>query len=104
MLTVSDVEHVARLASLSLTEEEKKLFCQQLGEILDFAGQLNEIDTEGVEPAFHSIPLTNIFREDRLHKSMEIELALANAPEREENYFKIPRIIGYDISKLMTGN
>jgi len=94
MLTVSDVEHVARLASLALTEEEKKLFCQQLGEILDFARQLDEIDTDGVEPTFHSIPLTNIFREDRVHMSMDRELALSNAPQREENYFKIPRIIG----------
>ncbi len=94
MLTVSDVEHVARLASLSLTEEEKKLFCRQLGEILDFSRQLDKIDTDGVEPAFHSIPLTNIFREDMEHMSMDRELTLSNAPQREENYFKIPRIIG----------
>jgi aspartyl-tRNA(Asn)/glutamyl-tRNA(Gln) amidotransferase subunit C len=94
MLTISEVEHVARLASLSLTEEEKKLFCQQLGEILDFARELNKIDTDGVEPTFHSIRLTNIFREDEAHMSMDRELALSNAPQREEHYFKIPKIIG----------
>jgi aspartyl-tRNA(Asn)/glutamyl-tRNA(Gln) amidotransferase subunit C len=94
MLTIQEVEYVAKLACLSLTEDEKKIFSQQLGDILDFAQELNKLNTEGIEPAFHSFPLTNVFREDEVGASLEQELALSNAPQREESYFRIPKIIG----------
>ncbi|HPZ08509.1 MAG TPA: Asp-tRNA(Asn)/Glu-tRNA(Gln) amidotransferase subunit GatC [Candidatus Eremiobacteraeota bacterium] len=94
MLTLSEVEYVASLACLELTEEEKKIFSQQLGEILDFFRQLDILDTEGIEPAFHSIPLKNVFRNDIKGNSIEHEKALSNAPQREGEYFKIPKIIG----------
>jgi len=93
MLTISQVEHIAKLASLELSEEEKKLFASQLGEILEYAGAINELDTEDVEPTFHSIRITNVFREDEPGSSISHELALSNAPEKDKGFFKIPKII-----------
>ena len=93
MLTIKQVEHIAKLASLELTEEEKKLFSNQLGEILNYAESINELDTENVEPTFHPIRITNIFREDEPGTSISHELALSNAPKKEKDYFKIPKIL-----------
>ena len=64
MISIKDVEHVAKLARLELTEEEKEKFTKQLGAILEYAQQMNEIDTTGVEPMAHAIPVVNVMRED----------------------------------------
>lgn len=94
-LTKEEVEHVAYLARLSLTEEEKKMFTEQLNRILEAFAKLQELPTEDVEPLSHIIPLKNVFAEDeeRTWQSLSLEEALSNAPEEGDNYFIVPRII-----------
>jgi len=94
-LTREEVEHVAYLARLSLTEEEKELFTEQLNRILEAFAQLQELPTDDVEPLSHIIPLKNVFAEDEEGdwRSLPVEEALANAPEEEDDYFVVPRII-----------
>lgn len=87
------VEYVARLARLEITEEEKELYTEQLGNILNYVEMLNKLDTKDVAPLFHVIPLTNVFREDEVKEGIGNEAALKNAPAKEKGYFKVPRII-----------
>lgn len=94
-LTRKEVEHVALLARLSLTEEEKELFTEQLNRILEAFAKLQELPTEDVEPLSYAIPLKNVFAEDEEGewRSLPVDEALENAPEEEDNYFVVPRII-----------
>jgi len=93
-VTVKDVEHVASLARLSFTEEEKVKLVEQLNTILDYIQQLNELDTTNVEPLSHVIELSNVFREDELKPGLSREEALRNAPARTEKFFKVPKVLG----------
>jgi len=88
-----DIEKVARLARLELSEEEKVTFGSQLEQILAYMEQLNRLDTSGVEPTSHAIPVYNVFREDEVKPSSPQEEVLAIAPDDEEGHFKVPRII-----------
>jgi aspartyl-tRNA(Asn)/glutamyl-tRNA(Gln) amidotransferase subunit C len=88
-----DIEKVARLARLELSEEEKVTFGNQLEQILTYMEQLNRLDTTGVEPTSHAIPVHNIFREDEVKASLAQEEVLAIAPDEEDGHFKVPRII-----------
>lgn len=88
-----DVEHVARLARLGLSAEEKTLFAGQLSAILEFAANLQKLDTKDIPPTAHAIPLKNVFREDQALPCENIDAILANGPEIEERMFKVPRII-----------
>lgn len=88
-----DIEKVARLARLELSEEEKVTFGNQLEQILTYMEQLNRLDTTGVEPTSHAIPVHNVFREDEVKSSFPQEEALAIAPDKEDGHFKVPRII-----------
>jgi aspartyl-tRNA(Asn)/glutamyl-tRNA(Gln) amidotransferase subunit C len=88
-----EVEHVAWLAHIELTEEEKNLFTEQFNRILEFFREIDEADTEGVPPTYHVLDLTNIFREDRSGEPLPREEALRNAPKKEEGFFKSPRIV-----------
>lgn len=88
-----DVEHVARLARLELTEEEIVLFQEQLGRILEHAARVTALDTEGVPPTAHAIELSNVFRDDELVPGLSHEEALAPAPESEAGHFRVPRIM-----------
>jgi len=88
-----DVEHVAKLARLGLSEEEKKLFTKQLSDILSFADSLRKINTDKVEPASHAISMKNVLREDKAIPFENADDILANGPQVEENMFKVPRII-----------
>lgn len=92
-ITLKEVEHVARLARLALSEEEKEQMRSQLDRILAYMEKLNQLDTTGVEPTSHVIPMTNVFREDAVVPSLPREEALANAPDRQEGFFRVPRII-----------
>jgi aspartyl-tRNA(Asn)/glutamyl-tRNA(Gln) amidotransferase subunit C len=92
-LTKAEVEHVARLARLELSESEKEEFTGQLNEILDFVEKLNKLDTSNIEPTAHAIPVTNVFRPDQVVPSLDLELALANAPDRIGNFFKVPKTL-----------
>ena len=92
-LTREEVLHVAELARLSLSPEEIELFTGQLNEILAYVEKLQELDTSGVAPLAHVIPLGNVFREDQVQECLPREEALKNAPARENGNFLVPRII-----------
>lgn len=92
-ITAKDVEHVANLARLKLSEEETEQFAGQLNAILKYAEKLAELDTEGVEPTSHVLPLSNVMREDEARPSWPIEKLLANAPEEEDGQFKVPAVL-----------
>ena len=93
MLSREEVEHVARLARLVLTDDERTRYTGQLNEILAYVEKLKELDVDGVVPMAHAIPLENVFRPDRVRPSFDREDMLANAPERSEGFFKVPRIL-----------
>ncbi|AAR36773.1 Asp-tRNA(Asn)/Glu-tRNA(Gln) amidotransferase subunit GatC [Geobacter sulfurreducens] len=92
-ITRTDVEHVATLARLELTEDEKDRFTGQLDAILAYVEKLNELDTDGIIPTSHAVPVENAFREDEVRPSIGVENALANAPDRVEGFFRVPRVI-----------
>jgi aspartyl-tRNA(Asn)/glutamyl-tRNA(Gln) amidotransferase subunit C len=92
-ITKADVEHVAKLARLEITETERDAFSRQLSAILTYVEQLKTLDTEGVEPTATVLEQTNVFREDKARPSLSVEKALANAPESESGYFRVPRIL-----------
>ncbi|HEX7444918.1 MAG TPA: Asp-tRNA(Asn)/Glu-tRNA(Gln) amidotransferase subunit GatC [Methanothrix sp.] len=93
MITKEDVEHISWLASIKIEDEEKDEFVEQFNSILEYFHQLDEVDTDGVEPTYRVLDLANIFREDVARKSLSQEEALKNAPRRENGYFKSPRIV-----------
>ncbi len=93
MLTIKEVEHVALLARLELSEEEKKLYQEQLSAILDYAKKLDNLDTTNVAPMAHVLPLHNVFRADVVGEHMDPEDVLANAPEKSGHFFKVPKIV-----------
>lgn len=93
MITKADVEHVALLARLELSEEEKEEYTMQLNSILEYAEKLNELDTEDIMPTAHVLPLKNVFREDKVGKHLSNKDALAGAPDKEDGFFKVPRIL-----------
>lgn len=92
MITIKDVEHVAKLARLELTEDEKEKFSKQLGDIIKYVEQMNEVDTTGVEPMSHAIPIVNVMREDEVVQEQTKEELMANAPSKEDGFFRVPKI------------
>lgn len=92
-ITVKDVQYVANLARLELTDEELENLTKQLDGILTYMNKLNELDTEGIEPLSHVLPLKNVYREDKVAPSLPVEEALKNAPGREGRFFKVPKVI-----------
>jgi aspartyl-tRNA(Asn)/glutamyl-tRNA(Gln) amidotransferase subunit C len=92
-LTPEEVEHVALLGRLRLTEEERARFTTQLNSILDHFEQLKDIDTAGVPPMSHAVPVSNVVREDQPKPSLAPEEALQNAPDQDRNCFRVPRVI-----------
>ncbi len=87
-----DVEHVAWLARLELTEEEKEVYGRQLRQILEHAAAISALDIKEVPPTSHPMPLANVMREDRVEPSLSQEEALSCAPRAEGGYFAVPRI------------
>ncbi len=92
-ISKKEVEHVALLARLALSEEEKEKFTKQLSQVLDHAEKIKKLDTSNVFPTSHVIPLRNVFREDKAKPSFSEEKALSNAPEKENQAFKVPKIV-----------
>lgn len=88
-----DVAYVALLSRLFLSEEEQEKMTRDLNNILGYVEKLNELDTKDIPPTSHAIPFSNVFREDVVEQSLSVDDALANAPESEENCFKVPKII-----------
>ncbi|MGE5751635.1 MAG: Asp-tRNA(Asn)/Glu-tRNA(Gln) amidotransferase subunit GatC [Nitrospirota bacterium] len=92
-ITKKEVEHVARLARLELSEQEKETLTDQLSNILTYVEQLNQLDTKGVEPTSHVLDINNVMREDMPEASLPQDLALANGPEKALGHYKVPKII-----------
>lgn len=88
-----EIEHVALLARLELSDDEKKLFSKQVGSIINYIDKLDKLDTSDVEPTAHVFPIKNVFREDKLRPSLPREKALQNAPGKNDNFFRVPKII-----------
>jgi aspartyl-tRNA(Asn)/glutamyl-tRNA(Gln) amidotransferase subunit C len=92
-LSSQEVEYVAHLARLEITDKEKDKFTAQLNDILRYIDKLNELNTKGVEPMSHAIAVTNAFREDNIVDSIGTEKSLANAPDARGEFFRVPKVI-----------
>lgn len=92
-ITKEEIEHIAVLARLRLSEEEKTLFGSQLSSILDYMEKLNELDTKDIEPTSHVLSLSNVMRDDSQAASLPREDALDNAPSHTEKFYRVPKII-----------
>ncbi|AQT68942.1 Glutamyl-tRNA(Gln) amidotransferase subunit C [Anaerohalosphaera lusitana] len=87
------VKQVAKLARLDLDDSEVAKFSTELSSILEYIEKLGELDTDGVEPLAHCLPVNNVFREDKPRPSLSNEQALKNAPERVDKFFMVPKIL-----------
>ncbi len=92
-ISKEQIEHVAWLARIELTEDEKKAFTKQLNEILDYFKKIDAIDTSNIEPTFHVIDLVNVLRDDKVEPSLSKTDALKNAPQKEGSFIKAPKIL-----------
>jgi len=92
-ITKKDVEYIANLARLRFNDEELENFTHQLNEILAYVDKLNELNTDNIEPLSHPVENFNVFREDKIKPSIDREDALKNAPDRTEEFFKVPKVI-----------
>jgi len=93
-LTLEQVEHIAELAKLSLTAEEKESYREQLSAILDYADMLQQLDTDAIPPTATVLPLRNVMREDEVAPSLSVEEILANASDIQDNCFRVKAILG----------
>lgn len=93
IITKEQVEHIAWLARIMLSEKEKELFTKQFNEILAYFKKLDKLDTEKVPPTYHVLDFVNAFREDEVRPPLPKEKPLENAPKKEGRYFKAPKII-----------
>ncbi len=91
-ITAEQVKHVAHLARLAITEEEAERFTSQLDQIISFAEELNELDTEGVKPTTHVLQMSNVLREDQPEQGLPVEEVLKNAPDSEERQVRVPSV------------
>lgn len=92
-ISPEDVRHVARLARLALSDDELERMRAEMSAILDYMDKLRSLDTKGVEPTSHAVPLRNVTREDEPVPSSSLDDMLANAPDRDGDTFRVPRII-----------
>jgi aspartyl-tRNA(Asn)/glutamyl-tRNA(Gln) amidotransferase subunit C len=87
------LDHVANLARMNLTAEEKARFETQLGDVLNYIAQLNEVDVTGVEPTAHAFPVVNVWAADVAEPGLSVEDALRNAPEKRDGMFVVPKVV-----------
>ena len=90
---VLNIDHVAQLARIALTAEEKAKFAQQLGDVLHHIEQLSKVDVSGVEPTAHAFAVHNVWREDAAKPGLPLEAALRNAPAQRENMIVVPKVV-----------
>ena len=88
-----DIDYVANLARIALSDEERSLFSGQLEEILEYIEQLNTVNVDGVEPTAHTFPVTNVWREDVARPGLTQEEAIGNAPEARDGMFVVPKVV-----------
>ncbi|HPF40318.1 MAG TPA: Asp-tRNA(Asn)/Glu-tRNA(Gln) amidotransferase subunit GatC [Phycisphaerae bacterium] len=87
------VRHIAHLSRLDLSDAEISQYGRQLGDILAYVETLNEVETDGVEPTAHAMPISNVFRADETGESLGVDKALQNAPDKAPPYFKVPKVL-----------
>ena len=92
-ISMKEIEHIAWLAKIELSEEEKRVFTEQINTILEYFKVIDEVNTDNVKPTFNVQDVTNVFREDEATPSLSRDEALKNAPEKEKGYVKAPKII-----------
>ncbi|MBS7654075.1 MAG: Asp-tRNA(Asn)/Glu-tRNA(Gln) amidotransferase subunit GatC [Candidatus Bathyarchaeia archaeon] len=92
-ITKEEIEHIAQLAHIELTDEEKEVFTEQFNRILDFFRKIDEVDTRSIPPMYHVLDIVNVYREDEVGGTLPKESVLENAPKKEEQFFKSPRIV-----------
>ena len=92
-LSRQQVRHIAELAKLGITDEETEIFAEQLSEILEYAQMLNRLDTSAIPPTAQAIPMRNVSRRDEVNPSLPPGEILANAPQRQDNCFKVKLIL-----------
>ncbi|MCE5312419.1 MAG: Asp-tRNA(Asn)/Glu-tRNA(Gln) amidotransferase subunit GatC [Nitrospiraceae bacterium] len=92
-ITKEEVRKIGSLSRLHLDEDDTALYEDQLNRILDYVEQLGRLDTEGVEPTSHVLPLNNVMREDVVRESLSRESALGNAPDHTDKFYRVPKII-----------
>jgi aspartyl-tRNA(Asn)/glutamyl-tRNA(Gln) amidotransferase subunit C len=92
-ITQKEVEHVAALARLKLGHEEITTFTGQMDAILSYVDTLSQLNTDGIIPTSHAVPMENAFRPDEITPSIGTENALANAPDRIDGFFRVPKVI-----------
>ena len=88
------VRHIGKLSRIELTEDQTQTFSRQLSSILDYFGKLQELDTTGIEPMAHAVEIHNVLADDHPRESLPPDKALSNAPQRDGNFFKVPKVIG----------
>lgn len=93
-LTRQDIEHLARLARLDLTDEELSTYGEQLSVILDSVATVSQVASGDIEPTTHAVPMTNVYREDVVRPGLSRDAALAGAPAAEDGRFRVPQILG----------
>jgi aspartyl-tRNA(Asn)/glutamyl-tRNA(Gln) amidotransferase subunit C len=93
-LTREDVEKVSLLARLILTDDELATMTHQLGQIVQYVEQLQELDTTGIEPMAHAVDVHNVFRPDEVRPSLDRDEALGNAPKRDDECYRVPAVLG----------
>ena len=103
-LTKDDIDHVAGLARLELTESEKEEFTRDLNAVFGLMGKLKQLDTAGMKPMSNPVSLQNVFRADRSSSSLGTDKVLANAPDRMGGFFKVPKILEdrHEVRELQT--
>jgi aspartyl-tRNA(Asn)/glutamyl-tRNA(Gln) amidotransferase subunit C len=89
----AQVRKVAKLARLELSDKEVEEFSGQLSAILDYVERMNQLNTDGIEPLAHCLPIHNVFRQDSVKESLGTEKTLSNAPQRDGAFFKVPKIL-----------
>lgn len=92
-ISKQEIEHVAKLARLNLSEQEIDKYAFEMSNLIDFVNKLNELDTTGVEPTANAIKMQNVFREDKIGQSLDREKILENAPSKEAGCFRVPRVV-----------
>ncbi|SEH22084.1 Asp-tRNA(Asn)/Glu-tRNA(Gln) amidotransferase subunit GatC [Selenomonas sp. KH1T6] len=92
-VTKEDLDNVAVLSRLSIAEEDTERYLGNLDKILTYMDNLSELDTENVKPTTYPLPMANVFRKDEVKESLDREAALANAPLKEDGYFKVPKVL-----------
>lgn len=88
-----DIDYVANLARIELTNEEKKVFSEQLGQVLEYFERLNQVNVDGIEPTAHTFPLFNVWQADEAKPGLPVEVALRNAPAQRQNMIVVPKVV-----------